>query len=106
MTPPNIGPVINRLERTVNCGVPQVSPLPLAQLRSIVLSPERPDMHRSTILLPQLLQPHAAAGPDYPLAVDLNGTLISSDTLHEGVVSAFRRAPMQCAKLLATALRR
>jgi 4-hydroxybenzoate polyprenyltransferase len=37
---------------------------------------------------------------DPPLAVDLNGTLVSTDTLHEGCVAAFRGAPWRATLLL------
>jgi 4-hydroxybenzoate polyprenyltransferase len=37
---------------------------------------------------------------DAPLAVDLDGTLVATDTLHEGYVAAFRRAPLRSALLL------
>jgi 4-hydroxybenzoate polyprenyltransferase len=43
-----------------------------------------------------------ACHKDCPLAVDLNGTLISVDTLHEGFISAFKNSPSQCAMLLKT----
>ncbi|HEX8166640.1 MAG TPA: UbiA family prenyltransferase [Beijerinckiaceae bacterium] len=35
-----------------------------------------------------------------PLAIGLNGTLVATDTLHEGYVAAFRGAPMRSALLL------
>ncbi|WP_300064261.1 UbiA family prenyltransferase [uncultured Roseobacter sp.] len=41
----------------------------------------------------------------FPLCVDLDGTLTTTDTLHEAVLRAVKRAPLTVLKLLPTALR-
>ncbi|MBC4014691.1 UbiA family prenyltransferase [Siccirubricoccus deserti] len=43
---------------------------------------------------------HAEAGELLPLAVDLDGTLLATDTLHEGLVAALLRAPAALPKVL------
>ena len=37
--------------------------------------------------------PLPAAPPDVPLAVDLDGTLVRTDTLHESLLALFKHAP-------------
>ncbi len=40
-----------------------------------------------------------------PLCVDLDGTLTTTDTLHEGLLRAFKKSPLEVLKLLPLALR-
>ena len=46
------------------------------------------------------IKPYPAASAPLPLAVDLDGTLVATDTLHEGLVAALMHAPTSVPSLL------
>lgn len=62
-------------------------------------------MHSSTTWQPRSADSETAGETAPPLAVGLNGTVINTDTLHENIISIFRRDPIQGLRLLATVLK-